>query len=138
MFLTVVLWSIGTNFEKIALRSASPAFLMLCQGAIMFGIFSVYLLLQPQRKRLKRGEKVMKRWGWHITAISVFAYLSAFFQLQAVNLVSNPSYVLAVKRLDVLVTILMAGLFLREKHILKRFEGSLVAIAGVALIVIFK
>jgi drug/metabolite transporter (DMT)-like permease len=138
MMLTVVTWSIADVLEKIALNSASPAFLILCQSAISFGLLSGYLLLQPQRKRLKRGEKVMKRWGWHIAAISVFAFLSTFFQLQSMDNVSNPSYVLAVKRIDVLVTVLFAGLFLREKHILKRFEGSLVAIAGVALIVIFK
>lgn len=138
MMITVLIWSVGNVLEKIALRSASTAFLMLVQCAISFVLLSIYLLLQPQRKRLKRGEKVMKRWGWHIAAISVFAFLSAFFQLQAVSLVSNPSYILAVKRLDVLITVLFAGLFLREKHILKRFEGSLVALAGVALIVIFK
>jgi uncharacterized membrane protein len=137
MVLTILLWSISVNFEKISLQTVSPAFLMFGQGIIMFAATSVYLLCKPQRNRMKRGERVIRRWGWHISAISVFAFLSAFFQQSAVQLTPNPSYVLAVKRIDVLITVLLAGWFLREKHILKRFEGSLIAIAGVALIVIF-
>lgn len=137
MLLTVLLWSISINFEKISLRSVSPAFLMFGQGLVMFAVTSLYLLCKPQRHRVKRGERVIRRWGWHISAISLFGFLSAFFQESAVQLTSNPSYILAIKRVDVLITVLLAGLFLREKHILKRFEGSLIAVAGVVLITIF-
>ena len=137
MLITVVIWSITANLDRIALRSASPSFLQLLGGVIIFTLLSLYLLSQPQHKRFLRGEKVLRKWGWHIAAISLFAMLAVFFQLHAVALVSNPSYVLAVKRLDVLMTILFAGLFLREKHILKRFKGAVIAAIGVALIVIF-
>ncbi|MDL2342495.1 MAG: DMT family transporter [Patescibacteria group bacterium] len=133
----VALWSISGNLERIALRSAVPALLLVLQAAIMFICLSIILLVRPQTKRLKRGEKVIRRWGWHIAAIAVFATLSVYFQYQAVALI-DPSYVLAVKRLDVLITILFAGLFLREKHILKRFEGSVIALIGVVIIFIFK
>lgn len=134
---TVALWSITNNLEKISLRSASPAFLTVMQAGIMFTILSVYLLIQPRKRRLKRGEQVIKKWGWHIAAIAVFALLAAFFQMQAMALV-NPSYVLSVRRLDVLFTVVFAGLFLHEKHILKRFKGAIIAVIGVAIIYLFR
>ena len=134
---TVALWSITNNLEKISLRSASPAFLTVMQAGIMFTILSVYLLIRPRQRRLKHGEQVIKKWGWHIAAIAVFALLAAFFQMQAMALV-NPSYVLSVKRLDVLFTVVFAGLFLHEKHILKRFKGAIIAVIGVAIIYLFR
>ena len=134
---TVVIWSISANLEKIALRSASPSYILFVILIIMLACTSIILLLRPIQNRIKRGDKVLRRWGWHIAAISVFLTLSVFFQLLAIKLV-NPSYVLTVKRLDVLFTILFAGLFLHEKHILKRFEGSLIALVGVAIIYLCK
>lgn len=135
---TVLIWSLTTILAKIALRSATPALVMMGQLAVSLVCLSVYLLLQPYKKRLRHGEKVIHKWGWHILAISVFATLGVFFQYQAIALVANPSYVLAVKRVDVLITILFAGFFLREKHILKRFEGSVIALIGIVIIYIYK
>ncbi len=135
---TVLIWSFTTILAKVSLRSATPALVMIAQLAVSLICLSVYLLLQPRKKRLRHGEKVIRTWGWHILAISVFATLAVFFQYQAISMVANPSYVLAVKRVDVLITILFAGFFLREKHILKRFEGSLIALVGIVIIYIFK
>ena len=137
MLITVSLWSISSVLDKIALRSASPAYVLNLVQVGMFIFISIYLLARPQKHRLRHGEKIMQRWGWHITAISVFVTLSAFFQIEAISM-ANPSYVLAVKRLDVLFTILFSGLFLHERHILKRFKGSVIALVGVAIIFFFR
>lgn len=133
----VLLWAVSTNFDKQALYSARPEYLLLIHQLVIFGIISTYLLFRPIKHRVKRGEKVLKKWGWHLAAISVFTTLAVFFQMKAVSL-ADPSYVLAVKRVDVLFTVLFAGLFLREKHILKRFEGSVIALAGIIVLYIFK
>lgn len=137
MLLTILLWSVSTVLEKIALNSASPAFVMFIVVITMFTGISFYLLLQPQRHRLKHGEKVLYKWGWHIAAIAVFVTLSTMFQLQALSMI-DPSYVLSVKRLDVLITVLFSGLFLHERHILKRFKGSAIALVGVLIIYLFE
>lgn len=133
MLITVSLWSIQAVLDKIALKTASPAMVLVVILVTMFICISGYLLFQPQRHRLKRGEKVFRKWGWHIVAISVFVTLSVMFQLQAIKTV-DPSYVLSVKRLDVLMTVIFSGLFLHEKHILKRIKGSAVALVGVVII----
>lgn len=138
MLACVVLWSISGNLQKMALDTASPSYVLFLHQVTMFSVMSIYLLLKKSRQgRWSRGERVMRRWGWHIAAISFFTTLSVFFQMQAIALV-NPSYVSAVKRLDVLLTVLFAGLFLQERHILKRFRGSVVAIVGVAIIYFFR
>lgn len=137
MLATVALWSVSTTIEKVALRYAIPAFLLVTQAAIMFICLSLYLLSKPRKKRMKRGEQVIRKWGWHIAAIAVFATLAVYFQLQAITMI-DPSYVIAVKRLDVLFTVLFAGFFLHEKHILRRFQGSVLALLGVIIIYFFK
>jgi drug/metabolite transporter (DMT)-like permease len=133
MLACVILWSFGANLDKLAINDASPAFVLAYRQVISFVVLSGILLLHPMRKRLKRGQKVMQRWGWHILAVSVFATLAVYFQFQAVKL-TDPAYVVAVKRVDILFTILLAHFLYKEKHVLRRFEGSLVAVAGVVLI----
>lgn len=136
MLLWVVLTSVVIVFISMALKSASASFLLLFVQITEFILLSAYLIGRPQSHRLKHGEDVVRKWGWHIAAISVFATLGAFFQFQAMNL-ADPSYVMAVKRMDVLMTVLLAGFFLHEKHILRRFKGSVVAVFGVIIILLF-
>lgn len=125
--------AVSTVLAKIALDSASTAYIMFFLLIIELVFISTYLLLRPRKHRLRHGEKVIRRWGWHIAAIAVFATLNVFFMLKALELV-DPRYVISVKRLDVLLTILLAGFFLKEKHILRRFKGSMIALAGVVII----
>lgn len=136
MMLWVALVSIVVVLVTIGLRSASPSFLLLAMQLTEFFLLSVYLLCRPMRHRVKHGEDVLRKWGWHIAAISVFSTASVFFQFQAMNL-ADQNYVMAVKRMDVLFTVLLAGLFLHEKHILRRFRGSALAVIGVVIIVLF-
>ena len=133
MLACVILWSIGTVLDKISLESAEPTFIMAARQMICFVILSAILLLHPQKHRFRRGQKVVQRWGWHILAMSVFATLAVYFQLQALNL-ADPAYVMAVKRLDIVFTVLLAHFILKEKHVMQRFEGSLVAFVGIVII----
>lgn len=129
----VLLMAVSTAFTKVALQTAAAEYLMLVILIIEFVFISLYMLFRPRKHRIRHGEKVIRRWGWHVAAIAVFATLNVYFMFKAVDLV-DPSYVLAVKRLDVLLTILLAGLFLKEKHILRRFKGSVIAVIGVMII----
>lgn len=137
MLATISLWSVSTVLTKLALQSASPAYVLCLMQLIMFAVMSVYLLAKPQHKRFYRGEKILKRWGWHIAAISVFVTISVFLAMEAFSMV-DPTYVISVKRLDILFTILLSGLFLHEKHIMKRFKGSVIALLGVVVIFFFQ
>jgi drug/metabolite transporter (DMT)-like permease len=125
----VILWSVTTNLDKIALRSASPAFYLVFSQVVTFILLSLYLMAQP-----KRYEGVVwHKWWKHMLVIAAFTTIALFFQMKALGLASS-SYVLAVKRLDTLLTIYFAGLFLHEKHLLRRFKGSMVAVLGVVVI----
>jgi drug/metabolite transporter (DMT)-like permease len=129
----VILISIATTFMQIALRYAAPALVMLFTTLCQLIMLTIYLLIRPINKRVKRGEMVLRRWGWHMAAIAVFGTISVYLQLHAMRLI-DASYVLSVKRLDVLFTVLLASLFLRERHILRRFKGSIIALIGVVII----
>lgn len=133
MLACVVLWSIGAVLDKISLQHAEPTFLLASRQIVCFILLSAILLLHPQRHRFRRGQKVLHRWGWHIFAMSLFATLAVYFQLQAFNL-ADPAYVMSVKRLDIVFTILLAHFIFKEKHVMRRFEGSAIALIGVIII----
>lgn len=135
MLVWVAANAVAAAITKIALGSAAAAYVMFVMVVSQIAMLSVYLLLRPHvhKHKVRRGERILKRWGWHIAAIAVFGTLAVFFQYQAMKL-ADVSYVLTVKRMDVLMTVLLAGLFLGERHILRRFKGSLIAVAGVAII----
>jgi len=134
MLLVVIIWSVSVNLEKIALKSTSPAFLLFYENLIGVITFAGYLSLV---KRQHSSERVVRRWWKHILVIASFSCLSVFLQLLAVRL-TNSSYVLAVKRLDVLFVVCISGLFLNERHIKKRFGGAIVALSGVFLLYFVK
>lgn len=125
----IIIWSVTTNLDKIALRSASPAFYMFFDQIAVFILLTMYVFSQPMR----REGIVWHKWWKHIVLIAVFATFAFYFQNKALSLTSS-SYMFAVKRLDTLIIILFAGLLLHEKHILRRFKGSTVALIGVAII----
>lgn len=129
----VGLMAVLSPLMKMALGVNSAAFLMFYMLVLQFICMSVYLLCRPRVRRLKRGERIIKRWGWHVAAIATFGTISAFFLLHAMDM-QDPTYVLSVKRLDVLMAIVLAGVFLKETHILRRFKGAVIAIAGVVII----
>lgn len=136
MLMWVAANAVASAITKIALGSASAAYVMFVMVIVQIAILSAFLLGRPKTLRMRRSERVLRRWGWHIAAIAVFGTAAVFFQFQAMK-TADVSYVLAVKRLDVLMTVLLAGLFLGERHILQRFKGSMMALAGVVIIFLF-
>lgn len=133
MLMWVATNAIAAAVTKIALGAASAAYVMFIMVVIQIIILSVFLLCRPRAQRVKRGERILRRWGWHVAAVAVFGTMAVFFQYQAMKM-ADVSYVLAVKRLDVLMTVLLAGLFLKEKHIMRRFKGSAIAIIGLVIV----
>lgn len=133
MLFVILLWSVGTNLQKISLESASPAFVIFTGQLVTFLLLTMYLAVQRSHK----PRKVWRRWKWHIIAIAGFTILAIYFQAKAIQLLGNTSYVLAVKGLSILIVIPVAAKFLHEKHAMRRFEGSVIAVAGVAVIYIF-
>lgn len=135
MILWAAMMAVSVTFTQMALEHASSSYILFFQTLVGLVFMSVYLLLRPIRKRVTHGERVLKRWGWHMAAISLFSTTAIYFQYHAMTL-ADSNYVLSVKRLDVLFTVLLAGLFLGERHILRRFKGSIIAVVGVILIYI--
>ena len=74
-----------------------------------------------------------ERRGSLFTGLSLASGLS--FALHYTGLSLLPAaYFISVKRLSLLFNVLFGGLFFREEHILERFSGALLMVAGVVLI----
>lgn len=134
MLIVVLIWAVGTNVDQIAVKSgAEPAWLVFFVSALSFCITSAYVAYWRRQQAVRRRYHVWKRWKWHIIAIVLFGTTSVILQLHAVAM-AETAYVVAVKRSDVIFTVLASGLLLNEKNIFRRFTGALIGAAGIALI----
>jgi drug/metabolite transporter (DMT)-like permease len=138
MLAIVVLWSISTNYQKLALNHASASFLVFVQIIAQFVIISIILGFHKRRHRKQHAERVLHAWGLQIALISFATTISVLFQMKASSLIANTSYVLAVKRLDSVLVVLYAAFFLKEHNIRRRLVGTLVAFIGIIFLFIFE
>lgn len=130
MFLVVLLWSVTSNVDKIATRSVTPLFwtfsLFVYMSLLLF-IFNAVMRKKNSLPSYSRKKIAI------VVAISVTTFLALLLQVVAIQ-DSFVSYVHAVKRLDILITIFLSWILFREHNISRRLEGGVVMLAGIYLI----
>jgi len=129
MMLIAIIWSITTNLSKIATRDVSPQFLIAANMIIIAIILSVPVAASHRKDiipTVHRHKKV-------IFFIALFSVLTLLFEVLAIQ-TQLVSYTFAIRRIDVLLTILVGGYFLHEKHILRKIEGAIPMVVGAILI----
>lgn len=128
MLLVGIIWSFTINFDKITIQSTSPLF----SGAILhIGIGLLFLLLSFKKvvSNIKNNYAVIFWPG-------IFLGVSYWFFAIGLSL-EIASYVTAIKRTAVLMSVFLGGYFFKEKHFLKRLIGASIMLAGIALIVLY-
>jgi uncharacterized membrane protein len=81
-----------------------------------------------------RWEQLRFGGGWFFL-IGACQALMAICHFKAISMILV-SYMISVKRLSLLLSVLFGGLFFHEEHIKERLSGSLLMLVGVVLIVI--
>jgi drug/metabolite transporter (DMT)-like permease len=125
MSLTAAIWSVTANLDKLGLRASTP---MIWITAISGGIAlaSVGLWLATAR-----GPVRLRALRWAFAAGAANALGNAV-QMYALTLLFVP-YVIAIKRMSALFTVLVGGMAFRE-NIRARLLGAGVMFAGAALV----
>src|SRR5690606_23733503 len=125
-----VVWSITNNFDKIAIQHAPVTTQMLYVCITTWLALSFYVL---PRRRLRREILPTLRRHWLKLGVIAFSHSAAvLFQIMAMS-IGYVSYVLVVKRLDVLLAVAVASYLYKEKARRRRLTGAMVMLGGVAI-----
>ncbi len=128
MLCVAFLWSISSNFDKIGVQNSSPLF-----WSFMVNLFIVLTIFPLV---LMRAKADFSQFNIHWKKLLPFGFLNAsavFFQMTAVSL-TLVTYVISVKRLSVVFSVLFGYFIFKEQGIKERLLGSILMVVGVVII----
>lgn len=131
MLLVAVIWGFTGNFDKIGVESSSPIF-----WAFSLNLFMTLILFPFYIRPLIKERKQLKKIVIPLCLTSLCSIGSTVTHFYAIKLILV-TYLVSIKRIGTLFSILLGFLFFKEKNIKSRLAGSLIMVAG-ALLVIFK
>lgn len=130
MIIVILIWSITSNVDKIATESVTPlfwTFSLLCFMSVVLFVFNLAMgkpVVLP--KNIKKKQIIF--------AASLVTVLALLLQVIAIQ-DAYVSYVHAVKRLDILITIFLSWILFHEHNVKRRLEGGVIMLMGIYLIV---
>ncbi len=128
MLLVAFIYSFTSVIGKMAILHSSPLFFILSFFGVMNLCLLVYLRVQGKIRLNRFREKPL-----HGLGAGVLFFCHALFHSLAISLTAA-AYMIAVKRLSILFSVLYGKLIFRETNIVFRFGGALMMLAGTLLI----
>lgn len=127
MLLAAFLWSISSSYDKIGVQASSP---LLWVASVNFFVVLSLLPLALLNVKLR---VVPLRGAVSISMAGVLGAIGLFFQMKAITL-TLVAYVISIKRLGVLFSVLWGRVIFKEAVVEKRILGASLMVAGAALI----
>lgn len=132
MFLASIVWSIGSNIDKLGVTASSP---LIWSASINF--LSAVMIFPFVLKRITLlNEKISKKYLFMIPTIGIIAALSSVVQLYAIGLILV-IYVISLKRLSVIFQVFFGRFIFHEENFKERFAGVIIMTVGAILIIVF-
>jgi drug/metabolite transporter (DMT)-like permease len=123
------LYSITSNMGKLAIQHSSAAFM----SVVYLPILSLAFLPLLLRARVQMSD--LRRGGTIFFLIGASQAIMAFCHFHAVALILV-SYMISVKRLGLVLSVVFGKVFFHEAHVKERILGSCMMLFGVMLILI--
>jgi drug/metabolite transporter (DMT)-like permease len=137
--LVAFLWSISTNFDKLATVYSNQVFAPAVASAIMAGGYAVYLLVKHRTVLVRAAAESPNNHRFLGAGFAILLLLGLTMALS--NVLHNSAllagfvtYTIAVKRTGVLFGVFWGWLFFHEKNIASKLFGVIIAILGVVAI----
>ncbi len=144
------LYAVAINFDKMVVVDSDPVFgsgvVLLLIGTAFFAIFCAKRYLEPRgctvpADPMARHGAVLSLGELREAAVAGIS-VGFFLVLEAVSineayLLQIVPYVIALKRLSIIITVLYGTLVFHEKCILNRVSGAGLMVLGVALILLY-
>jgi len=131
MLLVAFLWSISGNLDKIGLLGSSPLYWITALYVLIALALTPFALLS-----LKRGGWPAPRDRFDLARAGFFEALSIGLQMFALTMAIVP-YVIAVKRLSVIVGVVLGAVVFKERGLPGRLSGAILMVLGVFFIAFF-
>ncbi len=130
MIMVAFIFSITSSLGKMAIEHSSPVFF----GSFYFVL--VTLLFTPIAAVKNRGKIIItKKDIMPLSSIGITYSLMIIFHMLALNL-TKVAYMISVKRMSLLFSVLYGYLLFKEKKIAERTVGTMLMLAGFLLIVL--
>lgn len=130
MMLTVLIWSITANTDKLGFQNSSIVFWAVATNAVI-SAFLFPVMLRRSRGKMRQLASGMRS----LLPMGLFNTLTLLFQFTAMSM-ALVSYVLSVKRIDTMMGVLFGHFHFKEEGVRERLAGAGVMVVGVALILL--
>jgi drug/metabolite transporter (DMT)-like permease len=128
MLTVAAIYSFSAALFKLAILHSEPVFF----GVTYPLVFTGLMLTGYPLSQVQLGQTLRSRPGWGV-ALGFFIVLSILSLAQGIQL-APATYLIAVKRLSLLMSVLLGGLWLKERPFLPRLLGAALMCTGVGLI----
>lgn len=122
------MWSITSNFDKIGIQNSSPLFWPIATTLTAAAVMLPIVLLKSKNSI----GKIPTNWKT-LAPVGLFSALTLVFQMFALSL-TLVAYVISIKRLSAVMSVIWGKLFFKEKGIRERLIGAVIMVLGVVLI----
>lgn len=131
MLIVAFIWSITANLDKIGLENSSPMFWIIAlEGFMSLLLFPVML------HRSGQGIKQIRTNLRTLAPVGFSSALMRIFQILAISL-TLVAYVISVKRMSIIMSVVIGCMVFREKGIKERLPGAIIMVLGVLFITLF-
>jgi drug/metabolite transporter (DMT)-like permease len=130
MLIVAVMFSISVNFDKLAVTNSDPIF-GIGVVSILLGLFFLFFSISKKceiKSSFRKNFSLLALMGTMLVGAAIFVNLAYTMQ--------NVSYVIAIKRLSIVFSVVYGGLMFREKDMLRRVLGAAIMLLGVVFIII--
>jgi drug/metabolite transporter (DMT)-like permease len=131
MLIVAFIYSISSNYDKLLMINSDSIF-----GTAIKSLFTgIAFLTISILKKQKPIKKIKKHWPYMYLGGIIFALSGLSINLAlTMNIVP---YVISLKRSNILFSIILGGLFFKEKDIAQKILGASIIILGVLMIILF-
>ncbi len=128
MLIVALIWSITSNIDKIGVGNSSPIFWVITVNVMLAILMFPIMIIKS-----KNYKKILKRDSKILLPIGLFSALSLIFHMTAIS-ITIVAYVISIKRLNVIFSIIFSHFIFKEKNIKERLVGGLIMVVGVVVI----
>lgn len=128
MLIVALIWSVTSIYDKIGVQNSSPYF-----WSISISLFITIALTPFMISRSKEKLRFAVKNIPIMLPIGLFSMLMLLTQMTAISM-TLVSYVISIKRLNAVFSVILGFLIFKEKNIKERLLGTTVMVVGVILI----
>lgn len=130
MIIVAFIFSITSSLGKMAIENSSPVFFGSFYFLLLTFLFTPIALIKNKGKIAVTKKDIV-----HLIPIGITYSLMIIFHMLAMSLV-KVAYMISIKRMSLLVSILYGHIIFKEEKIAERVIGGIIMFAGFVLIVL--